>query len=163
MVNILQCWPNSKILGRLTDHPRWMARWPVLSLGISGRISQDLVKSRRHEMSIYSSPIVLKFYRRLRASAAKSPVNFQGDWSICPNYTQLSNGNKSVGNALVAKRTTQGTSMGCPFHSWVALWRKGDRLWTALLLVPIWPLKWLHRHEGDLSYLDILTDLIDIA
>ena len=42
-----------------------------------------------------------------------------------PNCTQLSNGKKSVGNSLVTKRTTQGTSMGCPFHLWVTF---GDRV-----------------------------------
>ena len=53
-------------------------------------------------------------------SGAKLPVNFQSDWSIFPNYTQLLNCEKSVANLLVAKRTTQGANMGCPFHLWVA-------------------------------------------
>ena len=38
-----------------------------------------------------------------------------------PNYTQLLNCEKSIGNLLVAKRTTQGANMGCPFHLWVHL------------------------------------------
>ena len=67
----------------------------------------------------------MKFYRQLRTSAAQPPVNFQGDWSIFPNYTQLSNRKKFVGNSLVARRTTQGTSMSCPFHLWVAF---GDQV-----------------------------------
>ena len=52
------------------------------------------------------------------------PVKFQSDWSIFPNYIQLLNCKNSVGNLLVAKRTTQGANMGCPFHLWVAF---GDR------------------------------------
>ena len=46
--------------------------------------------------------------------------NFKTIGVFFPNYTQLLNCEKSVGNLLVAKRTTQGTNMGCPLHLWVA-------------------------------------------
>ena len=77
----------------------------LLSTITRAYIPRHIVKSRRHEMSIQSSPIVLKFCMRLCTSDAKRPVNFQGHCSIFPNYTQLSKGKKSVGNSLVAKRT----------------------------------------------------------
>ena len=66
----------------------------------------------------------MKFDRQPATSSAKLPVKFQSDWSIFPNYIQLLNCENSVGNLLVAKRTTQGANMGCPFHLWVAF---GDR------------------------------------
>ena len=75
----------------------------------------------------------MKFDRRSATSAAKPSVNFKRD--CFPNYTQLLNCKKSVGNLLVAKRTTQCASMGCPVQVWVARSIYGSHLAALGVLV----------------------------
>ena len=94
----------------------------------SGTVSYEFSSERKNGSLCYVTRFLFNvpksFWNLTGDSAPILPVSFQNDLSIFPSYTQLSNGGKSVGNALVAKRTTQGASMGCPFHLWVAI---GDR------------------------------------
>ena len=70
-----------------------------------------------------------EIWQALTTSVAKPPVYFLSDWSIFPNRTWLVICEKSVGNSVITKRTTQCASMGRQFNLWVTF---GDRLCTAL-------------------------------
>ena len=113
----------------------------LLSTITRAYISQDLVKARRHEISIQSSPIVLKFDRWLGTSAAKPPVNFQsGDWSIFPNCKN------SVGNSWVAKSEYRRYKYRLPIPVMGHIWWPGDSLWPQTVMMMVvemmthWPL-----------------------
>ena len=60
--------------------------------------------------------------------------NFKAIGVFFPNYTQLLNCEKSVGNLLVAKRKTYHSKYkhGLPVTFMGRILRPGDRLWTAL-------------------------------
>ena len=62
-----------------------------------------------------------KINRRFSTSAAKSPVNFQNDWSIfqTTHSCQMAKNLSEIHYSVVTKQTIQGAPMSCPFHLWV--------------------------------------------
>ena len=55
-----------------------------------------------------------------RNQCCQAACQLSNDWSISQSTQSCQTAKKSVANLLVAKRSTQGASMGCPFHLWVA-------------------------------------------
>ena len=63
--------------------------WPLFTRQ-TDILPQDLVKSRRCKIWVYTFPIALKFNRHLSSNAAEMPVNYQSDTIIIrPNLVAL--------------------------------------------------------------------------
>ena len=85
-LNLIVRWQRNVILNRKEASFVRVVR-PVLEPGplCTKRqhvLPQNLVKSRSHEIPVYTFPITLKFNRHLGSSTAEKPVKFQSDTII---------------------------------------------------------------------------------